>query len=395
MKSNKKKILILSCQGGGGHMSAATAIQSYLSKHNYEIIILDIMGETFAYLDPVYYITGTYFTGQDIYNFLLRHNKKRLINFFFHFGCFLINLKKNSLLKGFQSLFKLYQPDLVISVIPLFNEFLTKITIANNIPTVIIPTDFDVHTFLKNVSIDKKDFVTIALGIDYPEINSKLCTSSINQAAIEFIGFPIRESFFEQKDHIFIKKSFNIPVNIPIILLVMGATGSTATLIYIEQLSKISIQFHLIACIGRNNQLAQKIKALTIPPHISLTIIDSTYDISNVMAIADICITKPGSVTFAETLYMNIPILLDNTTPALIWEHLNLELLEKYNLGTIIKNYSQIKPVVSNYLQNSSLRTTIKNNIIGLNKKHFGTELIILLDRIFAHVKGIKDDEFC
>jgi len=41
------------------------------------------------------------------------------------------------------------------------------------------------------------------------------------------------------------------------------------------------------------------------------------------MAASDLCITKSGSVSVCETIYSNLPVLLDATSDVLRWEQFN------------------------------------------------------------------------
>ncbi len=377
----KKKILIMSCQGGGGHMSAAKAIESYLNK--YQIKIVDVFGDKLAYLDPLYFITFKRYTGQDIYNVLLRHNKKRLTNFFSHVGIYLIHLRRKVIKEGVRHLVNQEKPDMIISVIPYINNFIAQVAEEQNIPCLLIPTDLDVSTFINNVSLTKEYNIIANLGFDYPEIANKI-TGIAPAEKIKSFGFPIRPCFFEEKNHQEIKKKFHVQESNPTVLLIMGATGSNAVLNYLHVLSIIAVPFNLIVCIGRNSSLKSAITKLPLPAHINLHVMDETADMSDLMAIADVCITKPGSVTFAETLYMNLPVILDNTTSVLIWEELNLTFLENHGLGHIITNYNQVVPLVTQYLTDSNFRSSIKHNIQKLDKKHFGYELEQFINELIS-----------
>lgn len=368
-----KKVLIFTCHGGGGHISAAKAIESYLS--DYQTITVDAIGEVLVFLDPIYYISFTRYNGQDVYNILLRYNKKRIINILYHVGTVLISLQKFLIRKILLQCIQHHKPDIIISVIPMVNDSIMQAAQLCNIPCIVIPTDFDIHTFIKDLhSIPDQKFC-LGLSFDYPEITSKLHEEEIRSEHVKIIGFPIRKNFFQKKNSTAIKSFLNIPNNKSIILLVMGANGSITTLEYLNALTTINFPFHCIICIGRNIQLEQQINSMNLPQQMSITILDGTADISDAMAVADICITKPGSVTFAETLYMNLPMLLDNTSPALIWEKFNLTFVVDHGLGNIINTYDDIAIMATEYLTNAALRNAIKYNISALKKKHFGFEL--------------------
>jgi processive 1,2-diacylglycerol beta-glucosyltransferase len=380
-RSEQKKIIIFSCYGGGGHMSAAKAIENYLS--NYQVKIIDAIGGLFAQIDPIYYLTFKYYTGQDFYNYLLRHNRKRITNLFFYFGALMCSLRKKSMFRILEQSIIEEKTDLIISVIPLVNNVLAEISRKHSIPYFLVPTDLDIQSFIKEVQFAHQKNSMLCLGYDYPEIKKCIDEKFIPASHIKVTGFPIRNAFFEKKDCAQIKKDLSIDFSKPVVMLVMGATGSTATLSYLQELIKITVPFHLIICVGRSTSLYKPIEKTTFPDHITYSIFNGNRDISDAMAISDLCITKPGSVTFSEVLYMNIPVIIDNTTPALIWECMNLDMVKNYGLGTIITSYQQIKKIVTTYLIDKELRIMTKNNIVAIAKKDFGKEFKKLVDGVF------------
>lgn len=376
----KKKIIILSCHGGGGHISAASAIKSYL-EHTYTVVVKDALGEILAPIDPTYYLSFKQKTGQDIYNFLLRHNQKKLTNLLYQIGNIVIQRKRETIQKIFLRYFQQEKPDLIISVIPIINGPISQATQQLAIPYLLVPTDLDITTFITGLNLPASLGTTLCLGFDYPEIKTPINADCIHHDTIMVTGFPLGPHFFEKKNIKNIKKQFTIIDLKPVIVVMMGAVGSCATISYIRALSQIKIPFHLIACTGRNTTLQKKIRSIVLPDHIGISIIDTSHDISDVMAIADLCITKSGSVSFAEVLYMNVPIFLDKTTTPLLWEALNFTFLKQHNLGEVITNFNQVSDLVTSYLANPSQLAIMKKNSKNLQKKHFGTHICTLVDQ--------------
>lgn len=365
--NHKPKIIILSCHGGGGHMSVAAALTNYLSTL-YETKTLDLIGTSLAPQDPFYRLTGKY-TGQDIYNFLLQHNAKRTTNFLYRLGTWMIRLRRKQLHKAIAAIIRNEAPALIISVIPMVNDIISAVCTELDIPCLIIPTDFDVSSFIGTMPqiIGKKTIICLPLSA--PEVCAQV-PAHIPKSMLRTTGFIIRPAFFEHYNTQALKKECGIPEHKPVILLIMGAAGSSATLIYLYELRTITTPMHLIICVGRATYLIEKIKSITLPSHISYTVITHEHTIAEYMALADLCITKPGSVTFAETLYMNVPMLLDRTSPPLLWERLNLTLVKKYNLGNVICTRAHIRHLVSYYVTNSALLDGCKKNIEQLEKQN-------------------------
>ncbi|MGB8467687.1 MAG: glycosyltransferase [Candidatus Babeliales bacterium] len=370
------KILILSCHGGGGHMSAATALEQYLSEH-YCVQTIDFVGTTLAPYDPLYIITRTY-TGQDIYNALLQRNAKRITNFFYRLGLWLVNLKRKTLERAVTNHIAQYQPDMVISVIPIINDMIINSCKELGIKCVVVPTDFDTSTFISHLPPIQPHNTRICISMDYALITERI-PDSICKDALTVTGFPIRPTFFMPRNKAMLKKQYGISHAVPVVLLVMGAAGSQHILRYLRELSTLSVACHLIICIGRATALKSKIHRLYMPYHITYTIIDHKHNIADYMALADLCITKPGSVTFAEIIYMKIPVLLDKTDVPLLWEKLNLELVQSFQIGECINHTRDIAPMVASYLTDQSKIIACRHALDQIKKEDFGRNIHLLV----------------
>src|SRR3982750_3261050 len=73
LNSSRKRILILTSSGGGGHISATQAIEAYL-KDSYDISSAYIFGDVLKSYDPIRFVTWDYAGGEDFYNWLITNN---------------------------------------------------------------------------------------------------------------------------------------------------------------------------------------------------------------------------------------------------------------------------------------------------------------------------------
>src|SRR5262249_25768780 len=153
---------------------------------------------------------------------------------------------------------------------------------------------------------------------------------------------PLRPEFFTAKDINGIKKEFNIQPNKPVILMLMGAVGSQALFTFAQEILKISFPCHVIICVGKAHEMIDKIKQLNFPSHISYTVVGFTQKMADLMAVADLFITKSGTVSVCEAIYSNLPLLVDATTGVLAWEQFNHQFIKKHGFGDIISKPDDI-----------------------------------------------------
>jgi processive 1,2-diacylglycerol beta-glucosyltransferase len=267
-------------------------------------------------------------------------------------------------------------------VVPFVNNALLESTKALHIPFILLPTDLDIRTFIDNIKTPDYDKFHLILGLHDDEILQQVSKSEIPAEQITIGGFPLRSDFFVKKNIRALKREFKIPVDKPVLMIMMGAAGSTGIYKFIKQLETLQEPLHLIVILGRNEQLRPRIEKITLPKSISMTILGFTQRIPDLMAISDICLTKSGSVSFCEALYSELPILLDATTTSIRWERFNHHFTEKYFVGYTIKRYDALPQLLSQLLHNPQIMDRMKKNIVTIEKKQLDKNIKPIVQKL-------------
>jgi processive 1,2-diacylglycerol beta-glucosyltransferase len=376
-----KKILIYSSIGGGGHESARKAITAYL-EHDYDISYEHMFDTTLAPMDLIHYITFKNYSGVRMYNYFVQRKFFRLINLSYYLGRKYIHFFNKLINRNIKKSVIKHKPDLVISVIPIVNNAILAITKQMNIPLIIIPTDLDVNTFVFGLKGPYPKNFRFILAFKNNGIESTICQADIPNEQKIIGGFPIRPEFFTPKNRDAIKQKYNLPNNKPIILLLMGAAGSIGSYEYAKYIAQIKQPMHLIVVLGRDKQLRSKIKKINFPDYITITIFDFIEEMADLMAVSDICITKSGTVSVMETIYSDLPVLLDATNNVLAWEQFNHDFIRRNNFGESIFLYKNIAEKVSYYISHPEQIKKIKENIASFEKKNLGIEIKKIIEKL-------------
>ncbi len=376
---NKKKIVVFTSTGGGGHMAATRALQSYL-EDEYTVIPYFPLVEH----DPMKAVLFGYGDGEDTYNYLIMRKYYNIMNLMAKGGVWYYKTYHDMVTHAFIEYLEKVSPDLVISVIPFINKALLEATKAKKIPFLLMPTDLDMRTFIHNVNDPDYEKFHLALAFEHDDIKQQVEKAHIPREQTSVCGFPLREDFFSLKDIANIKKKYNIPADKPTILVLMGAAGSYASYRYVKQLTLVDLPLHVIVALGRNELLRPKIEELPLPETMSLTILGFTQDMAELMAVSDFGIIKSGSVSFCEALYSNLPMLLDGTTGVLRWERFNHRYTEDNNLGYIVKRYSAVPALITQLLNNPQIVAGMRKKLQSLPKKQLGLEIKPLIERLVA-----------
>ncbi len=370
----RKKILIFFCGIGGGHISASTALASYLHD-DYEVTRVNIFGETLRPLDVVRSITNSRYSNEDLCNYLFTRLPSRCIDILASFGSWVIDQQQSSMDRLLYDYLASHKPDLVISVAPHVNGALARVTQELSLPLIIIPTDLDATDFVDNLEAPYHKQLFYTYAFDDPALLSSVVSKKIPKEQLRILGFPIRSEFLKRKDIAALKREFNVPTDKPIVMILMGSLGSKASYHYVKNIAKTKLPLHIIVCLGRNEHLHRAIETIRLPPGMSISIFGFTQRVADLMALSDVLITKPGTVSVCEALHAQVPIIIDNTRGCLPWERFNLTFIQDHKFGDVLTSFNDLKDLLIDYLFTPNYRSYIKTALKNYSKPHFETEI--------------------
>lgn len=384
---HRKKIIILTSTGGGGHITATNALIEHLgAKYNLEPIY-----PLKTFLSPIdIFSTATFgrWDGEQTYNYFVRKGCFRLINSFAKFGRWYFTKFNKRSTRLMREYLQEQKPDLVISLIPLVNRATLKACKDLNIPFLLSPTDLNATYFLFKTNKPAYEKFLYTMPFEDEKIRAIIKPAHIPESQVRITGFLVRPGFLnpkstEEKDAI--KHTFGIPMQKPVILLLMGAQGSDGILNYARMLTQLATPAHLLICIGKCQELEEKINHTPFPDHITHTALGYTDHIPHLFAISDILITKAGSVSFAEALYSGLPMLVDTTNHMLEWEQFNVDFMTRNGFGKRIDKLDELSRTVDNLLANKTEYEAIKQRIKDFPKKNGLEEITKLIEELLAN----------
>jgi len=366
-----KKILILTSAGGGGHLTASTSLEAQL-KDSYQIETVNVFQDLLGPLDPIRSLTSNKYSLEEIYNYLVPAKNYNILTLFRDVGnWFMQHHHKEDIQQLLRNYFKKNNPDLIISVIPLINNIILDTAQELNIPFILMPTDLDITMYVTNIKNPTYKQFKICLPFDDEEIMTPLKNAGITKDHVAIVGPPLKPNFFEKKNIALLKSNLNIPENKPAIMILMGSQGLDDTEKYTAELIKLEQPAHLIICFGKNEASKEAIEKMTIPSHITISLVGFTTRIADYMAVSDLLITKSGTLSVCEAIYMNLPMLLDATSTILPWEWFNHMFIKKHHFGESITDYSMVVPLVSSLIyKDKIILDSYKNNLKTFKKPH-------------------------
>lgn len=348
--------MIFYCNGGYGHRAAAAAISPLLEKE-YELQLVNPFTDILESLDFAKKITRH--DCDQVYNYLLQKGWIRFMNFYCkNIVGPNIRILSNKMQKLFDRFFLQHAPDMIISLIPVVNLPASNAAKNHNIPYVMVTLDHDTTLWETGLKRLKHDNITVFVHNKERAQAFEQSIKTITQKRIIPAGFPVRQEFSlyqtitkEQREEL--KKSWSVPCDKPIALLMMGGVGGRQTKAYVRQLIHYPDPLHVVVCVGSNEKLLKELQPIIAKrqKNVTFSCIPFTKQVAELFAFSDIIITKPGPGTLEEALTLKVPLLLDKTASLLFWEKNNVDFAVKHSFGQVVTRTRRLNRQIKEMLE--------------------------------------------
>jgi processive 1,2-diacylglycerol beta-glucosyltransferase len=344
-RKDRKKILILTCEMGKGHISASNAILDALHKtygYDYDVELIDFMefmNSAISKIGQKTYDGSVKFMPLFYKLFYESTNKKwpvKLLN----------QVNYPFVLSKLKKFFEEKNPALIISTFPLWDYVTAQVwkKINKNAKFISIVTD--------STSIHK--FWIIA-DIDYHIVCNKdtgyvLEKYGVKKEEIKVLGFPVRLDFLEKPDHNAFLNKYSFDAKKPTILFLPTAQSANKNVKLMKDLMADRDSYNIVVITGRDSTIKTKLEKIIKGSKVLL--LGWTNNMPEFIQNADIVITKAGGATVMECIAAAKPIIITSVIPG--QEKGNADLVMEYELGIILdkkgKNLQKgLKQILSSY----------------------------------------------
>lgn len=377
------KILIVSASIGAGHNQAAQALCSEIQQSHprTKVEVADFLTEKNSYLSAIMKTTYLKMLGicPNMYDFLYRWSSEG------SHGQKVQNLMAQATKHNMQLLLNRHQPDMLIFThpFPCSAAAYLKHRGAFSLPLAAVITDFAVHPLWIHKEVN---FYFVA----GKELETSLLSQHLPATSIFASGIPIAASFAGSPDKNTARKTLNLRMDLPTILVMGGGLGLGPVKDALCELNQLPFRLQLVVVAGHNDSLRKQLQQLASTSKHKVTILGFTNQIHVLMAAADLLITKPGGLTSSEALASNLPLLFLDSLPG--QEEENAAYLTDKGAALWIKKLSQLTPAVHSLLQHPELLALMKNRTKELMHPHAATTIVQQLYRcamVFKKASGI------
>ena len=358
-----KKVLILSCGTGGGHNSAALAIQEALKEKG-------IQADFVEYLN----IINTKL--KDQINRLYIHSTRgngKVLKVVYHLGELYQKTKLKSPIYALNKLNKdkLYQYilnnhyDYVVTTHLFAAEALTSIKKEHPIHFMAVSTDYVSIPFWEETNPDY-------LVIPSKELEQDFRERGIAQSKLLPLGIPVAKTYRMPYEKDKCRKELNLEENKKYILILTGSMGFGNILELVKKLLEKMKEVTFIISCGHNTKLLENLKANYSENH-RVMILPFTADIDIYMKSSDIILTKPGGLTTTEIAALNKPFI--HTMPIPGCENYNAAFFSKRKMAMQCDTIEKIVTNTQKLLNSKRLQKICINNQIKYIYKNAAEEI--------------------
>jgi UDP-N-acetylglucosamine:LPS N-acetylglucosamine transferase len=364
---------------GGGHRSAALALQSVIAAQGYdwEVRLVNLQ-EVLDPLDVFRKITGVRM--QDIYNLLLAKGWTLGSTYLLPMMHGVIRVYHKSQVRLLTEYWRHQQPDMVVSLIPNFNRALFQSLgkTAAGTPFVTVLTDladYPPHFWME------RQAQYVICGTPKAAEQAKVLGYAPSRI-LSVSGMILRPQFYSAPavDRDRERTRLGLRSDLPTGLVLFGGEGSNTMYPIAQRLGKSSLDLQLVMICGRNDNLRRRLEALKTRNKIFVE--GFTKEIPYYMQLADFFIGKPGPGSISEAIKMNLPVIVESNSWTLPQERYNAEWVREQRVGKVLTNFRQIEDAVRGLLAGGQLEMAKARAACIQNRAVF--EVPELLGRILS-----------
>jgi processive 1,2-diacylglycerol beta-glucosyltransferase len=377
------RILVLSASVGAGHLRAARAVEQALHEiapdatvHNLDVLELTnaafrrVYGK--AYLDLVNrapHVLGYFYDMLD--QPIGPGNSGDRLR--------LVVEKMN--LRSFIRFLEKEPSDLVINTHFLPAEIIAHLRDQGRlqVPQVTATTDFETHRLWVNQPCEHY-FTATEEGARY------LRHWGVPAGEVTVTGIPIDPVFAKPKERGDCLKRHGLVGGRPMVLQLAGGFGVGPVEKLYQALLNVERPLELAVIAGKNEAVRERLKALPVPARHRAHVLGYTDKIDELMAAADVVVSKPGGLTTSETLARGAAMVVVNPIPG--QESRNSDFLLENGAAIKVNNIATLAYKVGALLDDPPRLERLKSNATRLARPRAAYDVAGLSLALLSRLKA-------
>ncbi len=343
------RILFLISDTGGGHRAGALAVEAALKSIDptIEVVIRDAMVEAAAWPSN---------HAPEIYNWGMKHARWVWGGFFYAMNGpirarLLADINWPLMARKMRQLVLRDQPDLVVSVHPLMTRAVVRAIASSGrkVPFATVVTDL----VTGHATWYDRDADWIAVPTDAARQRAIKCGCLPERVTVT--GQPLHpKAVTAVADREECRRHLGW-TTLPVILCVGGGDGMGNLGARVHALANARVPARVVVVCGRNEALRRELLATRFP--IEVEVHGFVNNLAEMMAAADLLVTKGGPGSVMEGCFAGLPILIYDYIPGQEWG--NVELVRNAGVGDYVPSPNDLPATVLRWLGDPGLRAQV------------------------------------
>jgi len=336
-----KTIDLVYFNAGGGHRSAATALETVIREQNrpWQIRLVNL----FEVLDPKgVFRKATGMNPEDYYNKRLARGWTLGLAQELKLLQALVRLSHKSITKQLRRYWRRTKPDMVVSLVPNFNRVMYE-ALAHALPSVpymTVMTDF--ADYPPHFWIEPRQAQHFVCGT--PRAVAQARAMGCDETRIHATsGMIIRPDFYRELlvDRRAEMLRLQLDPDRPTGIVMFGGHGSRA----MRGISRRLKDTQLILICGHNAALADQLRAMdSAAPRL---VIGFTAEIRYYMKLSDFFIGKPGPGSISEAVHQGLPVIVVRNALTMPQERYNAQWVLENQVGVVLESFRSVRSGVA------------------------------------------------
>lgn len=302
------KVLILSCNTGGGHNAAASALKESLNFYHHEAEVLDLMSLGRKHTSAL--VGGAYVKLVSVFpaGFGALYQLGELVRKFpWKSPVYYANARLGNALADYidQNHF-----NAVVTTHLYPAETLTWMKQKGRltIPCVAVATDYACIPFWEETNCDY-------YVVPHKDLIPEFASCGIPEEKLLPLGIPVRPAFARPASKEDVRRHLGLPENAPLFLVMSGSMGfGKVHLLAHELVSRLENGEQAVIICGNNKKRMRSLR-LQFHKNPNVHIIGFTRHVAEYMAATDVLFTKPGGLSSTEAAVRRVPLVHTDPIP--------------------------------------------------------------------------------
>jgi processive 1,2-diacylglycerol beta-glucosyltransferase len=200
--------------------------------------------------------------------------------------------------------------DLIISTHFLPPEIVAKLRRSGKLtcPQVVVTTDFDTHRLWRHDPCEHYFTAT-------EEGRQNLASHGVELDRISATGIPIHPAFSQPVNPWSCKRALELTDDRPVILQLAGGLGIGPIEFLHRQILSLQMPLQIVTVTGRNAEARTAVEKIECPSRHHRQVLGFTNQIDQLMAAAEVIVSKPGGLTTSEALARGAAMVIVDPIP--------------------------------------------------------------------------------